>query len=196
MPIEHTLDPDDCGHVYRSAGQHLEVGLATRHRADGTPRLLFDVTVVFARSPQPELGYLRQLRIDFEICRDGQLPPHIGVLIGRDVWQAFQRRPATPGSEPWRSLPAVGDSSFSWNNQIVEVYDWAVILSWPVARVSPGLKIPFRNVAAECLATPAGSDCLINAQWPVYSRKGELLIDDGQRVSMFFPTRQRVNPVD
>ena len=194
-PIVKSMGPDDCGYAYRRTTRGIEVGLVTRHRADGMPRLLLDLSVICRRSSMSRLGFLRRLRVDFCICRDAPLPDNVFVLIGRDSWRDFESKYQPPGSDDWRELPRSGDWSFSWKNAVGSGYEWWVNLGWPAASVVPGTKVPIPIIGALGLAVFNGRGCFINDRWIAQKKQGQIEIDDVDHTTTFFPAKLPVIPL-
>jgi hypothetical protein len=188
------LGPNGMGYAYKMTGERPSVGLCARHRADGVPRLVFDLTVNYQRySPLYDLPHSHGLAVEFALDRQLPLPPHISVLIGRRTWADLSQRAQPPGSDSWRDWGVDSDITSFWRGATVSLLPWSVELRWPILRVGSGLIAPRTGIIAYELALWSGTEyaCLLNENWMRAGGAGELIVDDADETTCFFPALQR-----
>jgi len=186
------VGPNGLGYAYRSDAPGRNVGLCARHRADGTPRLVFDLQINYRRSRRPTAAYVRRLAVEFALVRHDpqvprsvpRLPKGVGVLIGQRDWEALGRGAAPPSSEPWQDWRNAKHAMTSWNKALVYLVSWSVELSWPTLRIE-SVHATKTGISAPEIALWMGDEsaCLLDEN--VVKSYGTLEFDD--MATYFFP---------
>jgi hypothetical protein len=121
------------------------------------------------------------------LVRREEMPLAGLIILGRDVWSEFRSPSENAVDDPWRELPEFGASAFDWERGTAQVYDWWVRLGMPTAcgRHVHG-KAPAQTGALGLAVVP-GDCCFLNAHGVNTLGYGEVLIDDEQGYTIFFP---------
>lgn len=195
MAIVAQFEQDGCGHAYRSLDGRLEVGLAARHRRDGSPRLVFDTTVIFSKLCSLEEPKVKRARLELLVRRD-EMPLAGPVILGKDVWSEFRSQSEGVVKKPLE-LPEFGASTFDWDKRSAQVYDWWVRLGTPSAwardvRRAVPLYVPVVTVARGLAVVPGGG-CYFNTHGVETHDLGEVVIDNENGYTCFFPKNRPLN---
>ena len=185
-----SLGPREIGYAYLQTQGHPRVGLCVRHRPDGSPRLVFDLTVNYGKRCQIGLPHGRRVGVEFALRCPEPLPPDIAVLIGHRSWVDLAGRFQPPGSDRWRDWPVDCDTTSVWRGEVLSLVGWAVELRWPVSQSRAGvLPPPCAGVWSPELALWHGREpvCALNPDWLGLEKYGLLIIDD--ETTCFFPNR-------
>jgi hypothetical protein len=187
MVIVAQFEQDGCGHAYRRRNGRTDVGFAARHRRDGSPRLVFDTTVVLSHIRQLDFDHVIRRRVDYLVFREERVKSVF--ILGRDEWSDF-RSPFQSGSDDsLRELPELGASTFDWERGIARVFDWWVILQTTTATGQHG-KLNAMVTGALGLAVVPGGGCYFNTHGVETCGLGEVVIDDKNGHTCFFPAHR------
>ena len=189
---EKQVGPSGMGYAYLPTENGPKVGICVQHRADGTPRLVFDLTINY-QGPQYGLPHARRLAVEFALDRGRPLPPDVGVLIGKCTWRGLEKRFQPPGSDPWldpwRDWRIKSCPTTVWQRrETVSLLPWSVELRWPVLRAESGLMSPRTGIVSHELAVLNGNEtvCMLDPSWLEEKKFGKLMIDS--ETTCFFPT--------
>lgn len=181
------IGPGNVGYADLPPFGSARCGICVRLRPDGTPRLVFDLSIYFdERNREADHVRLRETEFTMEV-----LPGDIKFVLGQDNWNALRQLNPSPGTSRWRPLPDNSQLSSHWKSADISVLDWNVGFDWPVSAQWPGwpprlLDRPIKLA----IWHGCGSMCVVNPNWlksPHDHRmlKPELFHDD--QYTYFFP---------
>lgn len=180
----------------RRVNETIEVGLATRHRSDGTPRLICAIHVhqqpIACHDMSVRLGNVELLVVRGASCLQRPL-----LTIGIERWRSHARSSAPSdflniAKDPTRERL----ENYELTNGILANVCtlWRVEFAWPIVRgwerAAPPGRVPIQLPIRGCtggFAYCAGANAYITCGPGGSFANGEIIVDDARRMTYFFP---------